>query len=277
MLRAFIDDSGKGDKNLFVLAGYISTAERWAAFSEEWWKLIDGSGPPHYRKLDYFKMAEMQSELDRERCGWFYRIIEDHVQAAISCVIDVPGLTRAVDSIKWPPSFYNVEKIKNPYFFAFKAIVNVLAQFQEKMNLREPVHFVFDEDTEKIAVLNAWEYLKLGSTPNVRNLMGPTPIYEDDQKALPLQAADLYAWWVRYWEVNGIRDGVAQLRFDWQTRKDKEMPRLHMAFTGDQIREHLEQGLDGGHAWIASLMPEDVKAALRAIEWLRGGRGPRGP
>ncbi len=36
MLQAFIDDSGRGQAPVFVLAGFLSTIERWAEFTESW-------------------------------------------------------------------------------------------------------------------------------------------------------------------------------------------------------------------------------------------------
>ncbi len=35
-IKAYVDGSGEGDASVFVLAGYLSTAEKWAEFSEKW-------------------------------------------------------------------------------------------------------------------------------------------------------------------------------------------------------------------------------------------------
>ena len=41
MLKAFIDDSHSGPTGpVFVLAGYISTAEKWASFAEKWQAIL---------------------------------------------------------------------------------------------------------------------------------------------------------------------------------------------------------------------------------------------
>ncbi len=71
---------GRGDGRVFVLAGYISSLERWGDFSNEWQRLLDMRSP-HYRHLAYFKMSEMRSEAERERCAWFYKVIEKHAQS----------------------------------------------------------------------------------------------------------------------------------------------------------------------------------------------------
>ncbi|MCH7921879.1 MAG: DUF3800 domain-containing protein [Nitrospinae bacterium] len=235
--QAYIDDSGKGSGPVLVLAGYIATAEKWAAFSVEWKEMLS-----FIPASDAFKMSEMAQSEDRlEKSSWFYRIIENHVTAAVSCVIRVPDLVNAVRSIDWPPYIKNVSNLENPYYFAFQAIINVLAQYQEKMDIREPVDFIFDEQTEKVRILDAWDLLKASSSPEVRKLMGDTPIYRDDKKVLPLQAADLYAWWVRRWEIENDQDGVKDLKFPWAVKRD--IPRLDMRFSEDDLRAELSKGL----------------------------------
>ena len=49
MLKAYVDASGSGDPQWFVMAGYVATSEEWAKFSEDWQKKLD------LARLDYFK------------------------------------------------------------------------------------------------------------------------------------------------------------------------------------------------------------------------------
>ena len=80
MFNAFIDDSRSEDGRFFVLAGFIATAEKWATFSDQWQELLD-----MHPRLARFKMNEMGRTPERlERAQWFYRVIEEHVQSAIS-------------------------------------------------------------------------------------------------------------------------------------------------------------------------------------------------
>ena len=62
-MQAFIDDSREAGKVL-VLAGYISTAERWSVFSDEW-KLRLSMKP----EMRSFKMnsIDLKSEVQSER------------------------------------------------------------------------------------------------------------------------------------------------------------------------------------------------------------------
>jgi len=95
-LQAYVDASGKGDPHLLVIAGYIASADAWELFAAEWQKRLNEA------RLPYFKMNKMSRR--PEIAGYFYRVIEEHdITAAISCVIDVSGLTDAFHSISWPP------------------------------------------------------------------------------------------------------------------------------------------------------------------------------
>ena len=171
-------------------------------------------------------MKEMKNDL--ERCGWFYSVIEKHVTAGVSCTLSVSGLLKAVREFPWPPWLYNIQVLENPYYFAFKAIIDKLAQHQGTLKITEPVDFIFDNEGEKEKCIGMWDELKRNSRENLRLLMGDTPIYRDDKTTLPLQTADLYAYWVRRWELDGVEDGVAKLKFPWPVEKD--MPRLEAKF-----------------------------------------------
>lgn len=261
VFQAYIDGSGTGAYDVFVLAGYIAPAEEWAKFSDEWQELLDS---PSLR-LPYFKMSEMRHSPERrERCGWFYRVIEGHVSAAVSCVIDVAGLVKAVREFQWPPNFVNLKRLENPYFVAFKAIMNVLAQHQVKLGIDQPIDFIFDEESEKKTVLEGWERIKLFSTPDVRALMGDMPIYRDDKSVLPLQAADLFAWWIRHWRLEGVGGGVENLRFWWEPKVD--IPRLDMSFSEEDFLAEFRKAYDPAIQARSLLSDEEISRILRAVE-----------
>jgi hypothetical protein len=174
-----------------------------------------------------FKMNEMSNR--PEIAGWFYRVIEEHdVKAAISCVIHTNELIKVNNNIKYPSYVTNTELLDNPYYFGFKAIIDVLAQKQTKLGLHQPVQFVFDDDGEKKRALSAWELIKQNSALQFAALMGDTPIYRDDKNTLPLQAADLYAWWILKWEREGLIEAIRDLPFPWGAQK--VIPRLAMRF-----------------------------------------------
>ncbi len=233
MLQCFVDASGKGDPRRLVLAGYIAPVEAWEQFSIAWKARLNEA------KLPYFKMTEQRAK--PEIAGHFYRLTEEYdIRAAISCVISTVDLIHVFKLINWPHGWINLEAFSNPYYFAFKAIIDVLAQHQNELGLTDPVDFIFDSENESINTLKYYRLIKENSAPEA-SLMGDLPIYRKDQETMPLQAADLYAWWVRKWEEQGVSNWAETLPFPWGIQKD--MPRLVMNFEEKDFRIEFSRSL----------------------------------
>jgi hypothetical protein len=114
-VQGFIDDSGEGDAPndpVFVLGGFISDVERWAAFSKEWRGALDG--PP---SIDYFKMAEAANLSANgqfaRRLGWteakrdaklelLNGIIVRHVELKVNCSVDKAAFAKYARSLSVP-------------------------------------------------------------------------------------------------------------------------------------------------------------------------------
>jgi len=267
-LNAYIDGSGTGDPRFLVLAGYIAAPEAWAAFSTDWKSQLAEAGLP------YFKMHEQTAR--PEIAAWFYRVIEKHdIKAAVSCVIHTDELVKVNRSIKYPPHIVRTEQIENPYYFGFKAIIDVLAQNQQKLGIEEPVDFIFDEESEKERTLQGWQLMKVASAPEVAKLFGKTPAYRNDKATMPLQAADLYAWWILKWEREGLLDAIRDLPFAWTVKKN--IPRLAMRFrerdflfeTANGLLRHARSPSDTYYAvsLIPSPLDEDGEVTHPAETW----------
>ena len=234
MLQAYVDASGKGDKSRLIIAGYIASAEDWADFSCKWQERLNEAD------INRFKMNEWSRQ--PEIAGYFYRLVEEpKIIAAISCVVHTEELTSAFNKIRWPHYISNLEAFYNPYYFAFKAIIDVLAQHQHKLKITEPVDFIFDEEGEKVNTIKYYDLIKRSSAPQFRGIMGDTPIYRDDEKTMPLQAADLYAWWILKWEREGIKDWESDLPFPWGAKRD--ITRLCMRFRERDFIKEWAKGL----------------------------------
>jgi hypothetical protein len=64
--------------------------------------------------------------------------------------------------------------------------------------LQEKVDFIFDERVkEKKKIRDAWDAYKENADPDIKPYIGSDPRFENDIEFLPLQAADLNAWWIR--------------------------------------------------------------------------------
>src|SRR5205085_4014763 len=91
IFQAYTDDSGRGDPAIFLLAGFVSTVPRWAAFSDEWQSALG--------RLRYFKAKEAAafrgqfsgvSEQDRDSLiARLCRIILKHAIYGFRGLVDI--------------------------------------------------------------------------------------------------------------------------------------------------------------------------------------------
>jgi hypothetical protein len=253
--KAHIDASGTGDPDLLVLAGYVAPAIAWGEFSIAWKSRLDECGIP------FFKMNEWASR--PEVAAYFYRLIEEHdVTAAISVTIRTDQMRKAIREYPWPGPMEHADFLKNPYYFGYKAITDILAQHQDKFGVVEPVDFIFDNQSEEARLGEAWHRLKLASSPEIRRNMGDVPSYKNDKSIMPLQAADLYAWWILKWMKSGVTDWCEKLPFPWTIKRD--IPRIDVLFEEDDFVVEFSRGLreEARALWDV----DDPVAALRELE-----------
>jgi hypothetical protein len=172
-------------------------------------------------------MSEMTSENDKERCLWFHNVIEDHVMAAVSLTFPTKELQEEVSRI-----FHDDRKarrmLSNPWYLAIGGLIWMYTRNIPASPLpQEPIDFIFDETTEKTGLLRAWDSFSANfknSNPETAKLIGATPVFRNDREFLPLQAADFFAWWVRHWQVGGIKTGkeLLQCQFPWPRKKNMQ-------------------------------------------------------
>jgi hypothetical protein len=213
MIQAFIDDSkSEGSPPLFVLGGYVATAETWAAFSTDWQAELDASP-----RLEYVKYIEAmgkrptkqfygQSREDaRARIAKFRAIIEKYDLKAFAIGFRVDHLTETHAGLP--------KKWLNPYYSAVASLMPELARSLGNFGLpQERLDLVFDEQVmEKTQIFDAWQALR-GATgkfdpPDIlSHILTNSPRWDNDKDVLPLQAADMQATWYRM-AFEATRDG----------------------------------------------------------------------
>jgi hypothetical protein len=255
--KAYVDGSGTGSPDLLVLAGYIAPAAVWLDFAKKWKAALNEVG------IDYFKMSEMASESWRPYAAYFYRIIEEfEISAAISCSIRTAELAKVVKAFPWPSYVSGLEQLTNPYYLGFKCIIYFVAQKGQEAGLNEPVDFIFDDESEKALTTEMWDYLKISSAPELRKFMGDTPTYKKDHEVMPLQAADLYAWWVRKWTAEGVPNWADNLPFPWGVKR--KMSRLFADFGEEFFWDEFKMALSPESRVRARI--QNPKAVLKQIE-----------
>lgn len=186
-----------------VMAGVIADFQTWSRFSDEWQECLDMRP-----KLKSFHMTEMflsWGDESQDRVRRFHRIHAEYVQAAI--VLSVPLL-------EYREIFGKTDRISNPYVFLLFDLIKTYKRHCHKIGLNQEIEFVFDEQmgADRL-VLDAWEFLS-SHAPAVREFVGGRPKFEDDEKVLPLQSADMLAWWVRRHLVDDY-EGRPRLKQPW--------------------------------------------------------------
>lgn len=248
--QAFIDESESQDE--FVLGGHIATAEKWALLSKEWEELLPFASMDKHGKRR-FKMSEMAlTEEGMERAQAFHRLIENHVILSVSTRVNLADFKRAHEHVV-SSLYYSMKVIpdfkmwKNPYFFAFRLLLdgfhNEREKFKKHLPLDQKIDFIFDERAEKRPILDAWEEYLEKRDEGRRELYGATPRFEDDRDFLPLQAADLWAWWVREWyewENSPLPENMRNLDFFGRWR-GKERPIVTWSPTEEEMIENLKK------------------------------------
>jgi hypothetical protein len=209
MLQAYIDESGDGGCGSFVLAGYISSPASWARFSQEWDEVL-GMRP----RWDFLHMSEVNLDNPEhvEKIQAMYRIIEAHVVASVACVVNVGALHSIADEMNLP----NI--IRNPFWLGFQQLIIQTHKMQADAGLFDSIDFIFDERGEAGKIWLRWEEFVSIPHPTVKDFIGQRPQFASDRKVKPLQAADMYAWWVRRWWNEEKRVHGNALRYPWPAK-----------------------------------------------------------
>ena len=160
----------------------------------------------------------------------------DCVHGRDACAVPCEPLVKIVRELGLPRG-----ALENPYYFANKAIINVTAQHQREFGLTDPIDFIFDDQSEKTKIRDAWKFYVNGRiTSDVRALTGAEPVFLNGIDHPALQAADLYAWWLRKaWNERGIDAFLHRSPFPWKINRD--FPQFLMAFNEKDLRVELEK------------------------------------
>jgi len=248
-LQAYIDESCD-EGGVFVLAGCISDAESWAAFTKEWEEVLKyGTLNKHGRY--HFKMSEMALNEERmSRVPLFLKIIEKYVLGFISAKINVSELKRALSRIRIPNVHINWDALSSPYYVTLRCLLDMFHlarnQMVDAIPLDEQIDFIFDYRDEKKTILSIWdEYIK-ARPDEVKKYYGAAPRFEDDEKFLPLQSADLWAWWVRKWYNEGTPEKILAGDFgEFNLKATRKHSRVEISLNEEQLVEDIKRTLRG--------------------------------
>ncbi len=197
-LQAFIDDSGVGQPPMSVMGGFVAPAEKWADFAAEWQEILDMRPSIAYLKMNEAAAHAGQfwhwsDERRDERIALFFSLIEKYATVGITSAVPTEiynAVFRKHISKEW-------KHLKHPYYMLFFGIVHSISIHFERIGHTDPIDFIFDSQPDQTKrIMEAWDYLRVAGDPKLRHLVANPPIFRDDRTTLPLQAADLHAWWM---------------------------------------------------------------------------------
>lgn len=239
VLQAYIDESHANESDVFCMGGHIADINSWQKFSEEWAELLPRFGVLDDSDQYHFKMSEMYRNNRIDNVPPFYRVIERHVLCSLAFSYKKSDLENAKNRIFVPELQIDWGFLNNPYEFAFRSLMDMFhsyrEQAQEVIPLEEKVDFIFDEHNKSKMIDKIWDDYMSQRPEETRKYYGSHPRFKNDKEALPLQAADLWAWWVRKWTEDGTPEQQEMPDFGaWKAHRNHH-PKLHISMNEDQV------------------------------------------
>jgi hypothetical protein len=220
MLHAFLDDSGNSPNDpVFVLGGFISTADLWLDFSAEWTETRQKA-----ISIAYFKSSEASSARDEfhigrgwnrdlinERVESLARVVQRYALFRVSCSMTRADynafLKRFGDALRDP--FHHFAS--SPYFFCLSALIVRVRGYCDANHIDPVCKYVLD--THGATGTFSAELLRHSNIPQIAAALdGSVPSFESDKVMQPLQAADLYAYQKHDWAVTGGKSRYQRVR-----------------------------------------------------------------
>ena len=191
MLEVYVDDSASDSRvdQRLVLAGYIQSAEAWQRFTEDWKAELDR--PPTLNSLHMTTSFQGWSEKAREaKIDALVAVLKRYQPLSIEC-----SISRATHASALRPRAPH--DLRHPYFPCFVGIMYGVARTVADEGLTGPVQIIFDEQGNVGTEAAVWYVPLKHMYPTLARALGETPRFESDDEVVPLQAADMLAWYVR--------------------------------------------------------------------------------
>lgn len=187
ILRAYIDDSY--DNHVFVLGGYVGTTQQFERMADEWMDALKAFG--FLPELHMAEFWQRFGEKSKERLEPFISIAERNSLYEVSAFLDMKDFQRVCD-------IYGMTGMDaDPYYAILNLFTSGFSKAMLDGGIHEKVDLVFDRQSQKKRVLKAWDAFIETAPPAQRNFIRGEPRYEDSEEFMPLQAADMLAWWAR--------------------------------------------------------------------------------
>lgn len=261
MFQAFIDES-EDATGAFVMAGHVAPIDVWAKFSADWERMLPKGGLLHEDGYWHFHMLEMAKTPERmARVRGFYRLIENQLPLSVSVRMNERDLRRARRRIYVPGVSIDFGFTESAWMLSFRALIDSFHSSKVRteaglvgaLPIDAKVDFIFDEHSKEGQVRRAWDAYVAERPDDAQARFGRLPRFEKDHEYPGLQAADLWAWWVRKWQAEGVAsERISNPIFDGWTGGRRMPAKLDIYFSEDDLVDALK-------ALIRSLYPKGLQ------------------
>jgi hypothetical protein len=188
---AYFDESGTHGSPILALACYITEVGQWAEFSREWDEVLKQERLTHFHMSKFEARRGEFTGWDKDRCIRVQKrligIIKRRVNVGIFCAVNIADYEETIT--EWRRKTFG-----SPYNFCVKLCLGFISIWAQHFNRTEPIAYIIEHGagynheinrsfSEIFANEAMRKYLRLG-----------TLTFADKKAALPLQAADLFAY-----------------------------------------------------------------------------------
>lgn len=232
VLQGYFDESGThADSDSVVLAGFLSTFERWQQFEAEWNKSLAEYDLPFFHMTDFANQvghyASWSEDMRRARLGRLLEIVHGHAMASYGV-----SLSKKVFEAAFTPSAKRV--VGNPYSFAaLHCFLLVGTDLRQLDGEAWATHILESGANGTGEILSAYDFLvKIDATELTRMV---SLRFEDKRLFVPLQAADILAYEMYKEHSNQVGVRHQQQRYPFHLLY--QMPHNWKFFGEQDIRE----------------------------------------
>jgi hypothetical protein len=194
MLTGYFDDAGGVDHGYTVVAGWVSTVERWCTFAEQWEEMLAAFQVPWFdmKTLSHFrgtyKAWEKQPEIKTDFLAAACRIIASFALYQFASIVPHAAFAKVNESYRLK------EQVGNEYALAGLTCALKMRDWARKQNPPQPFELIFEDGTAKrgklVDAMRREHFAEVIFRPSRPNKDGRPYIVQ-------LQAADFLAYEVR--------------------------------------------------------------------------------
>lgn len=214
MQTGYFDDSGShAQSGWYVLAGFAAPVDDWQFVANEWAKVLNDEG------LVYFKMREAMAMDGQFKTGWTVPLRNQLIMKLVDIIVKadphrVECFLRRSDFDNFVSGIVGGSAFNDPYFVLFYQLILSVA-VNNQIGWNSDCDFVFDEQGKLgTNAVERWNWVKNNidglKSVGISEKLGSPPIFRNDVKVRPLQAADMLAWLVRDCMTKG-GDGMEEI------------------------------------------------------------------